>query len=671
MSSARLNRFVVMIALALLVLALPVFAMAAGLEGEISAVPAKVSAVDEEVTLTITVKNTGKDLEYPVKLIDSSNAVVTAFGTNGEALLKSGESATAEVRHKVTQKELSEGRIVYVMQYPQTNEYGEIQNFEKRLSAPVVLDGVITNLIVNRTITPEVARQGDTVIINYELINNGTSTIESIKLQESISNTPQNLKTLSAGQRQVLTFSAKMGSKDLTSSAEIRYKANGADQTTTVPQQVIPFAQPGFTLEAFCAEQNVNIGETATLTIRMKNEGNISYHNITISDEKQGVLFEGLSIGAYETKELEKDFVLQGPTEFVFVAKMDDNTGKTGNSVKAAPITVNAYDPDKVIQLSMNLSFSETVVSAFPATLEFTLEITNNSNVTAKNIAVKYGTSTITTIAQLAPGKSTTIKRAFTASTAGKFAFTAVCQDELKNSTTFSSNEIRLTKGNTASSATTAPALKSYPPSPVPFEQWKAEKAAKAGENANDNSQEALNQQEKIFYIAKIVTGALGGCAIALLLVTIIMRIKNAIHNKKVYDRFDIEEMRDCMQQTDREPVDPDQPPVAVPEKTFVYHDDEPNVNLDDDSLTIGAAPAGDGMGAWQIKRAPVENAEPARADNAQTEKPVFTNPNKAEEPVSGELRPLKKAEEAPAVTLRPLKGSRHAVESKRSDEEN
>lgn len=657
MTSARVYRVSLITVVMMLLLALPVLAFAAGPEGEISVTPGIVSAVGEKVTLKVIVTNNDGDMEFPVSLTDSNDTVFTEFGNNGEALLKNGESVSCEIPYEVTQKDLSDGGIKLLIKYTKTVN-GEPENYQKSLTAPIKLDGEITELSVNRTVSTELARQGDTVIVTYELKNNGTVPMTGIKIQETIAATPMTVKSLEPGQKQVVSFSAKMGSKDLTSSAEIRYKANGTDEICTVPQQVIPCGVPNLSIHLSCKEDNVNVGEEATIIVTFENKGNISYSDITVTEDKNGEMFTGLSVAANSTVSFEKAYVMNGPSEFNVTANLHDNTGKTSTLKASAPLTVNAYDPDKTILLSLSLSSDKAQAPIFPAELVFTLEITNNSNVTAKNITVYYGSKKITTVSTLEPGKSTTVQRSVTASAAGTFAFTATCQDELKNKLTFSSNEIKIKKGKQKDTATAAPTLIAYPASPVPYAQWEEQKLAQSELQPKDNTVETLKDQEKILTYASYALAALAGAALVLLIVTVIMRIKNHAHNKNVYDSMELNALRDCKQVSDHSDNGEDDK-KGIPDeevKKRVYHDDEPNVNMEDDSLTVGAAPAGDGTGAWQIKR---ENT---------AEKPLHSSDFKPAREADTASTPLNLKRNSTNPALRAKE--RHAVEHKNSEEE-
>ncbi len=603
MKSARQHKFVILVALLALLLAVPCFAHAAGLismDTAISITPEKVRAIGDEVTVTITVRNTsGRELSDGVTIVSASGVPVNDFGVNGTAILAADQTETVTFTHEVTQADMSAGHITYLVRCPMINDEGEVENWEKKLKAPIAFDGDIVNLSVTRVITPEVARKSGTVNVIYTLTNSGTVDITDIKVQESVVKTAQTIKTLRAGATETLTFTTKMGNEALTSSAVIQYKAKGESGETSVESTSIPLASPNLTMTVTGPEEGVNIGEEAPVVITFDNKGNVTYTDVTISDSVKGTLLSGLTIEAGKTASFTAYVLLDGPTDLNLTAALKDNTGSS-NSMNQK-LHVNAYDPEKQVRLTLTLTASEMAVASTPADLTFRLVVTNDSNVIAKNIQITHGfVNNIASISALAPGESRTVQRNVRISTFGHYQFTATCTDELGNQIAFTSNMLTIEK-KSVPTVTDVPRATNIPrPTDVPAE--------------TDDS--AYKQRATLFFnVAVYVAIAAAVLGVFLVVILVIRALKNA-HRKAAYDHLYVANHYDYTAPAGtraslEEPTYPE-----APERDVNSNDDD-GYSMDDDTITIGAAPRKEEPAP---EKAPVKQEEkPAEAETEET----------------------------------------------------
>ena len=488
------------------------------------------------VTVSVRVANTGDaDLTEPVSLQDPDGQIVTAFGDGGQALIKQGEYVTAQQTYNVTREQLSDGKLTYTLSYNQVDENGNVVVQTLAKSAEIAYTGTHVDLTVNRTIDPEVVRRDKTVNVQYELYNAGNVEIKNIRVREnsSVSGTSQTIASLAPGERKTIQFTATMGGSDMTSAGRVTYTAGEDTQTISLPEVTIPRANPGLELgDILSADQTaITNGETVTLTLTIKNNGNITYSNITVTDAKYGELFTNLTLGAGETLVKEKQFTLSESTAFKYTITLPDNTGTT-STVTSNEVKVSVYDPAQVLMLNLMAEADTPTIASSPADVAFTLTLTNNSSFEAKNVQLKHGSTEIYTVESLKPGETTSITRMFTVSQAGKFRFTASAKDPLDNTVSFDSNEIVLTYAAPVITATLAPIV-----TPAPLVTVTAAPI--------EVLEPATVQTNQLLRYAAIALAALFAVTFALFIVSTVMRAKRRSVSRSAYDHMDLADKRD------------------------------------------------------------------------------------------------------------------------------
>lgn len=496
------------------------------------------------VSVSLRVSNpTDQDMQTPVTLYDPAGNVVPSFGDGGSYILKSGDSRPWEGEWNVTEEQLNAGEITYTLKYMLPGADGQAAEFTRQATARIEYAGEHVALTVNRTISPEVVRNGGTATVTYELYNSGNVELKDIRVKEKISKTAQKVASLPAGKRQSLTFTSRIGNADLTSSADITYQAVGSTKTLTqkVDETVIPLATPNLKMELSSPTAGVNIGEAATLEITFTNAGNVSYSNVTVAEAKKGEILTNLSIPAGATVKETVEFILNEPTTFKVTATLPDNTGETKTMTKE--LSLGVFDPEKTMLLTLNLTADQDTISQAPADVRFHLTVTNNSNVKADKIAISHGETAIYTIASMEPGASVTLDRDVRVSQAGKFRFTATVKDSLNNLVSFDSNTVQITYAQPTSAPTQVPVVTVAPPELVtaaPVDQ-------------------AVTQGRDIARTAAVALGILLGAGLVLFAVSSVIRLKNRSKSNAAYDHLDLAERRDYTEPADEEEDDLDE----------------------------------------------------------------------------------------------------------------
>ncbi len=502
----------------------------APVEATITLTPSSM-AVPSDAEYSIRVANlSGEDMTSAVTLYDPVGKVVAGFGDGGSAILKSEEYRTVTGQVSVTQKQLDEGEVSFTLRYKDTDG----SDRQLAISAPVTYTGERAELEVSRTLSPEVVRQNATATVIYDLYNAGTVNLTNIKVVENIaSKSPQTIASLKVGEKKTLTFTAKMQTKDLISTAKITYKAAGASKSSTMQldQLTIPVAVKGLKVSLGASSNSVNIGDTIVLTLTAENNGNISYTDVTVTDEKLGTVFEGLSIPAGSVITKEKEVTVLEPTRYTFTLTLNDNTGMT-NTITTDGVPVSAYDPDKELKLTLLLTADKETVESLPADVRMTIQVSNVSSVDCTKIQLKHGETSICTIASLKAGESTTIKRDFSISQSGKFRFTATAKDSIGNSVSFDSNTLSIAYAAPTATPTQVPEITVAPLVTV------------APATYNDVDDSLRVTRNTLYTAAFVLGGAFALCAL-LYIASAIVRAGKRHQSNQAYDHLELAERRD------------------------------------------------------------------------------------------------------------------------------
>ncbi len=403
----------------------------------------------DDVTVSIRVSNVGDDrIPGPVYLFYPDGKAVADFGDGGAVNLGLGEFATWTGTWRVTQKQLEAGKITFTVKYPVPDDQGNVNYKPKFFNKAITFNGAAPGLEVSRVISPQMAQKDQKITVTYELRNTGNVALSNIKITEnkSISSKSQTVETLASGSSEQVKFEVAMGSKNLTSSATITYKATGSNEShkQTVEAASIVLGEPKLKATLASSATGVNINETVKLTLTLTNEGNISYSNLKVTDPVLGEVFSNQELAAGATKTLEKEITMLANGEYAFTVLATDNTGNEV-SVTTDKVSVSAVDPNKKLFLTVNATADKLEVYSEPALVRFEISVTNTSEYEAKDVILRHGSTTLYTFTSIKAGETKKVTRDTNISMAGKFQFTAVCKDLLKNEVTFDSNPVTIT----------------------------------------------------------------------------------------------------------------------------------------------------------------------------------------------------------------------------------
>ena len=491
----------------------------------------------KSITVSITVTNVGDvDMPGPVTLYYPSGKKVEEFGSPTLAV---GASKNWSGQWTVTQKELEAGKITFKIKYSvysdEVDENGEntLVNKTKNFSKKIQYTGADPELEIERTIMPQTAQKGQEVSVTYEITNVGPVDVSGITIKENttISTKSGTIDSIAAGETGKYTFTAVMGTKDLTSNATISYKAGGKTFTSKVDSATVKYGEVKLSATLTADKKGGAPGDTVKLTLKLKNSGTTDFTNVTATDAALGTVFSNEKVPAGETLALEKELTITETQDIQFTVKGEDGTGKEVETATGR-ISVIATDPTQQIVLNLEASADRDKVYKLPGTVRFSFVLHNDSAVEVKNVTVKAVETPLYSVESIPAGESVSFIRDTEVSMAGSYQFTASCKDVLGQTLNFNSNAIPIAYAE---------------PTPVPTEAPLVTPPAPATEPLPTDQPEPewLDQAEGVAGIAKWILAGVGGLLLLLLLIGAVRRGKSRSDSKKAMDHLEGATYRD------------------------------------------------------------------------------------------------------------------------------
>lgn len=479
-------------------------------------------AEPKEVAVSIKVTNVGEtDMPGPVTLYYSNGKQVEEFGS---PTLTAGSSKSWSGTWKVTQEQLENGRVTFKLKYSIYNDAGELINKTVNFGREIQYTGVVSSVEINRTITPTTARKGQEVSVTYDVINTGNVDVTDVTIKEKITSKSGKIDLVPAGEKASYTFTATMGTKNLTSQGTITYKSGGKTQTEKKDSATIKYGEVKLAATLTADKKGGPVGDTLKLTLKLKNSGTVDFQNITVTDPALGEVFTGQSVVAGQTLTLEKDVPIAESVDYQFTVKGEDTSG---NAVETASerVSVTAIDPSQVVVLSVEAAADRQTVYTLPGTVKFHVKVTNTSAKDVKDVAVSASGVTLYTFPSILAGETREFTRDVLVSMAGQFRFDAKVKNQLNETDTFESNIIPIAYELPTPVPTEAPIV--TPPMPE-YEQLPT----------SDGLPEYVSTLQSVLDVLYKVFLFTGIACLALLAVGVVRRIQANIKSAKAQDHF-------------------------------------------------------------------------------------------------------------------------------------
>ncbi len=436
--------FLILLAIALFAVTFSLGESTDPIKATIQYSPTQVSGIqDIEVNITITNVSSGENTKT-VTLYSPDGKRVLDFGENGDVVLTEGSSKTYSGKWTLSQSDLEKGEIKYYIRYPLSKEDGTEEVKSKFLAATFESAQKNENGVsFERVISPLTAPKGQEITIDYIIVNNSGDTIKNIKIQENkaISKDTKTLATLAAGEQGKLSFTTKMGTKNLKSHPVITYRVDNKVKKVNIEDKTISYGEAKVNAKLTLSDTGVLVGSTVKLSLDLNNTGTIGYSNVVVSDSNLGELFSGENLPAGASLHLEKDVVVEKDTSFnLNVVGIDESGSKI--EVNTGAQTVRTITESQQLSLSVNTVADKEVFYDDGGRIKFTISVSNNSLGEAKNVAIYQRDTHVYTFQSIAPGQTKSVARDFTLSQSGKYRFDAKVKNVINEDLTFNGNEL-------------------------------------------------------------------------------------------------------------------------------------------------------------------------------------------------------------------------------------
>lgn len=386
------------------------------------------------VDVTIKVYNSGDtDMQSPMTLYDPNGEAVENFV---DVTLAAGQSQSWNGTWNVSQEEMAEGKLRFALRY-ELNAGGAAVQVNKTIAVSIQQDAPAPSLTASYTVTPNPAQEGAEVTLTYTLSNTGNVAVTNVQItNEELTDERINISRIETGERVTREFVYEMGDEAVTFKPKVTYRADGSDRVLTIgtmAQETIEVAEGDLELELVGGENVVGAmpGDKATLTLTMRNTGNITYSNIQITDSVLGEIESGLELGPGEEKTVQREFTVQESADHAFTVTAASSAGgeieHTSNKV-----SVVALDLERAVNLEVSAEAGQTVIREKPAVVAFAVTVRNIGEVDAQNVELYQGDTLVATIDSIPAGEEARVVQEYSVSMEGTFQFTAVSYMEVE-----------------------------------------------------------------------------------------------------------------------------------------------------------------------------------------------------------------------------------------------
>ncbi len=391
-----------------------------------SADKTEVTQLDEVITYTFEVKNTGNTTLTDVKVNDP---MIGKSITLAETTLAPGATTTGTATYNVTQTDLDAGNIHNVVTATGTPPNGtEPPTATDDVDVPVTRNAALELVKSSDFTTPKAV--GETVVYTFKVTNTGNVTISNVNVTDKLLNdlgTVVSLDQTNLKPGEVATATAEytVTQADVDKGSIL----NVATTTGTPPEGMTPptdtddetietLSNPKLTIDKDATTTEfVKVGDIIEYTFTVTNIGNITVKDVVVSDPLINDL--GLVV------DLDKNVLAPGEsakaTASYPVTQADVDAGKVVNTAKAEGKTPNDTPVDPVEDIhevlgkpssSIQLEKTSSTVnySQVGDIIHYTFVVTNTGDVTLTDVNVTdpmIKDAIVLEKTELAPGEST------------------------------------------------------------------------------------------------------------------------------------------------------------------------------------------------------------------------------------------------------------------------
>ena len=352
----------------------------------------KVTTAGEEITYTITVKNTGNTILKDLTVRDAMlgiDKVISEIKINGTNVISK--------KYIVTQDDIDKGGVIKNI----------VTVGDKETERDVDVEQNPGYTAVKTADKEKVTTAGEVITYTITVTNTGNTTLKDIPVVDDMAGINTKIDTIEVGKSASVTGTYTVTQADIDKGGKIHNVATAGDKS---PEKDVNVEQnPGYTAVKTADKEKVTTaGEVITYTITVTNTGNTTLKDIPVVDDMAGINTK------IDTIEVGKSASVTG-TYTVTQADIDKG-GKIHNVA-----TAGDKSPEKDVPVEQNSSYTavktadKEKVTAAGEIITYTITVTNTGNTTLTDIAVKDDMAGIDTkIDTIEVGKSASVTGTYT-----------------------------------------------------------------------------------------------------------------------------------------------------------------------------------------------------------------------------------------------------------------
>lgn len=416
-----------------------------------------------EATVRINLGNTTNAILDDVTLYDGEGNIVY-----GPVQIPAGESEgmrsySADIQ--VTKGQLSDGQIGYAARYVLDKGTESERTIEKQILIEVKKVKANPKIEFSREISSLFVTQGSEVTLTYRIRNTGNVKLTDIKVTDELGGEVGSLSSLDVGKKKTFTQKVVIQEGQI-SQPKVSYSYEGGEKTYSekLKSSEIALAREELVLELSASSTSVTPGETINLSLRLINNGNVSYSKLRISDPVLGDLGSlANDLKAGQEYVFSKEVPIKSSTSFQFHVSGRCATNKE-ISYKSNICTVSVLNEDQSgIHLRLEAETTSQSISG-PGPVTFTLHLYNEGDLDIRDVMLsEQSNGDIKRMAVLAPGE-TQLEQTYQLTQSGTFVFVAQVSDGQGGSLTVLSNPIEIEVGSGEAAVVASPDADAPPP---------------------------------------------------------------------------------------------------------------------------------------------------------------------------------------------------------------
>ena len=352
----------------------------------------KVTTAGEEITYTITVKNTGNTILKDLTVRDAMlgiDKVISEIKINGTNVISK--------KYTVTQDDIDKGGVIKNI----------VTVGDKETERDVDVEQNPGYTAVKTADKEKVTTAGEVITYTITVTNTGNTTLKDIPVVDDMAGINTKIDTIEVGKSASVTGRYTVTQADIDKGGKIHNVATAGDKS---PEKDVNVEQnPGYTAVKTADKEKVTTaGEVITYTITVTNTGNTTLKDIAVKDDMAGINTK------IDTIEVGKSASVTG----TYTVKQSD-IDKGGKIHNVA--TVGDKSPEKDVPVEQNPGYTavktadKEKVTAAGEVITYTITVTNTGNTTLKDIAVKDDMAGINTkIDTIEVGKSASVTGTYT-----------------------------------------------------------------------------------------------------------------------------------------------------------------------------------------------------------------------------------------------------------------